>query len=109
MPDAPHGLDREQCLRDARTEAALEIEAFKRAKQEDFAAFEQSVLGSLDARVDEYARETAVQLEEIDRVANEHRGNVVQLLLTTVTTVQPKMHPNALIRQQHQQQQHEQE
>lgn len=106
---APHRPDREQRLRDARTEAALEIEALKRSKQEDFAAFESSVLGSLDARVEEYARETAAELGEIERVASVHRNKVVQLLLATVTAVQPTMHRNAVMRQQHQQEQQGQE
>lgn len=90
---------RVQRLKDARAEAQTEIEALKRAKQEEYEAFERSLLGGLDECVKEYARETEASLEEVKAVAGEKSPEMVKLLLETVNRVEPCPHPNTLIRQ----------
>ena len=91
-------IDRVQRLKDARAEAQKEIETLKRTKQEEYAAYERSVLGSLEGTVQEYTRETQCKLEEIRQIAGEKEGEVVKLLLGTVTKVESHIHRNSSLR-----------
>ncbi|CAJ0633374.1 18394_t:CDS:2 [Entrophospora sp. SA101] len=70
-------------LKAARTEAAKEIEALKEQKNLEFKAFE----AELDA-------ETEIKLESIQMAFKDNKDSVIDKLLSTITTVQPKVHMN---------------
>jgi V-type H+-transporting ATPase subunit G len=91
-----NGLDRVQRLKDARAEAAKEIDAIKAQKQAEFAASQQNDVGSVDASVAKVTQETEQDLVKITQEYASHKAAVIKKLLDQVTTVEPKMHPNAL-------------
>ncbi|PJF19723.1 V-type ATPase, G subunit [Paramicrosporidium saccamoebae] len=86
-----------QCT-DARADAHHEIEALKRSKQTEYTEYERTVMGSLEATVEEYGRETAVALEEIKRVGEQKSAEAAKVLLATVIKVEPQIHRNAALR-----------
>ncbi|KAA1094970.1 H(+)-transporting V1 sector ATPase subunit G [Puccinia graminis f. sp. tritici] len=70
-----HLSDRSQKLKDARGEAAKEIETLKSKREDEFKEFEQ-------------------QIEVIKSEFNKNKAQVVSDLLSKVTDVQPELHRN---------------
>lgn len=85
-------------MKDARNEAQAEIETLKAEKAEEYAAYERAVLGSLEGSVAEYAKETAIRLEEVRRTGEAQLPAVATRLLEAITTVEPRIHVNAQLR-----------
>ncbi|KAG0216108.1 H(+)-transporting V1 sector ATPase subunit G [Mortierella sp. GBA30] len=90
---------RVQRLKDARQEAAKEIEELKAAKNEAFKNFEQEHAGSSDQTSQRVEVETEQKRVEIEAAFAKNREAVLQMLLETVYTVEPKIHPNARLTQ----------
>ncbi|KAG0246044.1 H+-ATPase G subunit-domain-containing protein [Mortierella sp. GBAus27b] len=86
---------RAERLKDARTEAAKEIDKLKAEKDEAFKAFEQEHAGSSDQKTQRVEVETEQKRAEIEDAFAKNRAAVLQKLLDTVYTVEPKIHPNA--------------
>ncbi|KAF9921510.1 H(+)-transporting V1 sector ATPase subunit G [Linnemannia zychae] len=86
---------RTQRLKDARSEAAKEIDELKAAKNEAFKNFEQEHAGSSDQTSQRVEIETEQKRVQIEAEFNKNRGAVLEKLLDTVFTVEPKIHPNA--------------
>ncbi|CAO3574482.1 unnamed protein product [Mortierella alpina] len=86
---------RVQRLKEARTEAAHEIEELKASKQEAFKKFEQEHAGSSDQTSQRVEVETEQKRAEIQAAFDQNRDAVLQKLLETVYTVEPKIHVNA--------------
>ncbi|KAF9547201.1 H(+)-transporting V1 sector ATPase subunit G [Mortierella hygrophila] len=86
---------RVQRLKDARAEAAKEIEELKASKNEAFQNFEQEHAGSSDQTSHRVEVETEQKRVEIEAAFAKNRGAVLHKLLDTVFTVEPKIHPNA--------------
>jgi len=85
---------RTQRLKDARSEAAKEIEAYKTQKEQEFKAYEASHTGntqSVQATVD---KETDVKLRVISQQYEKNKDAVVKKLLDRVTLVKPELHRN---------------
>lgn len=85
-------------MKDARNEAQAEIEALKSEKVEEYTAYERAVMGSLEGAVAEYAKETAIRLEEVQRTGEAQLPVVVSRLLEAITKVEPRMHVDARLR-----------
>ncbi|KAF9961584.1 H(+)-transporting V1 sector ATPase subunit G [Modicella reniformis] len=88
---------RVQRLKDARTEAAKDIDELKAAKNKEFEAFEQQHAGSSDQTSQRVEAETTQKRAEIEDAFAKNREAVLQKLLETVYTVEPKIHRNARI------------
>ncbi|KAA1468854.1 V-type ATPase [Dentipellis sp. KUC8613] len=85
---------RQQRLKDARAEATKEIEAYKRTKEAEFKAFEDSHAGinqEAQAAVD---KDTEVKLQSITDAYLAHKDAVVKKLLDRVVLVKPELHRN---------------
>ncbi|KAF9359551.1 H(+)-transporting V1 sector ATPase subunit G, partial [Mortierella sp. NVP85] len=86
---------RVQRLKDARAEAAKEIEEMKEAKNEAFKAFEQEHAGSSDQTSHRVEVETEQKRADIEADFAKNRAAVLQKLLDVVYTVEPQIHRNA--------------
>ncbi|CAA7267423.1 unnamed protein product [Cyclocybe aegerita] len=85
---------RVQKLKDARAEASKEIEEYKRAKEQEFKAFEDSHAGNTSTTQAALDKETDAKLREIDVVYEKKRDHVVKTLLERAVLVQPELHRN---------------
>ncbi|KAG0338110.1 H(+)-transporting V1 sector ATPase subunit G [Podila humilis] len=88
-------LYRTQRLKDARAEAAKDIEELKASKAEAFKGFEAEHAGSSDQTTQRVEVETEQKRVEIEAAFAKNREAVLQKLLETVFTVEPKIHRNA--------------
>jgi len=88
---------RVQRLKDARTEAAKEIEELKTQKNAEFKDFEADHAGTSDQSFTKLTGETEAKLAAIQTAFDKNKNSVIEKLLTTVTTVEPKVHVNVKI------------
>jgi len=88
---------RVQRLKDARTDAAKEIEELKAQKNTEFRKFETEHAGTSDQSFAKLAAETDAKLATIQIAFEESKNLVIEKLLTTVTAVEPKVHINVKI------------
>ncbi|KAI9034340.1 H+-ATPase G subunit-domain-containing protein [Hyaloraphidium curvatum] len=86
---------RVQRLKDARTEAAKDIEALKAQKQSEFAEFEKQYAGSSDEGVSKVTAETDVQLKTIEETFAKNKGMVLDKIMAQIIKVNPEIHINA--------------
>lgn len=87
--------DRVQRLKDARTEAAKDIESLKALKQSEFQSFEKSYLGSSDESVAKVTADTDVQLKTVEATFAKNKGKVLEKIMEQVVKVNPEVHINA--------------
>ncbi|KAJ1539746.1 H(+)-transporting V1 sector ATPase subunit G, partial [Cladochytrium tenue] len=80
---------RVQRLKDARTEAAKDIEALKLEKNREFANFEQQFAGTSDGGFAKVNEETEKKLVEIQEAYQKNKALVIEKMLAAVTNVQP--------------------
>ncbi|KAK0488763.1 H+-ATPase G subunit-domain-containing protein [Armillaria novae-zelandiae] len=85
---------RVQKLKDARSEASKEIEAYKKAKEEEFKAFEASHAGTTSSAQASIDKETDIKLKSITDSFNANKDQVVKKLLDRVVLVKPELHRN---------------
>ncbi|KDR80508.1 hypothetical protein GALMADRAFT_240799 [Galerina marginata CBS 339.88] len=85
---------RVQKLKDARAEASKEIEEYKKAKEEEFKAFEASHAGTTSTTQAALDKDTDIKLQEIDEIFTKKKTDVVNTLLSRATLVQPELHRN---------------
>ncbi|SJL03525.1 related to vacuolar atp synthase subunit g (vma-10) [Armillaria ostoyae] len=81
-------------LKDARSEASKEIEAYKKAKEEEFKAFEASHAGTTSSAQASIDKETDIKLQSITESFNSNKEQVVKKLLDRVVLVKPELHRN---------------
>ena len=103
-------------LKDARTEATNEIEAYRKAKEQEFTAFQSSVssvpdcpaqlptallqhAGSTQDAQSVIDKETDEKLGHITDAYSTHKDDVLKKLLDRVVLVQPELHRNLQKRQ----------
>jgi V-type H+-transporting ATPase subunit G len=106
-----HPPDRVKRLKDARTEADEEIEAYRKAKDQEFSAFQSSVspvpsaltqllttpfqhAGSTQDAQSIIDKETGEKLGQITHAYSTHKDDVLRKLLDRVVLVQPELHRN---------------
>ncbi|KAJ1498676.1 H(+)-transporting V1 sector ATPase subunit G [Coelomomyces lativittatus] len=81
-------------LKDARKEAEKEISALKQQKLAEYGKFEKEFAGSSDASTNLVNAETETKLTQTQTSFELHQDEVVNILLNTVVTCEPKLHPN---------------
>ncbi|KAI9355416.1 H+-ATPase G subunit-domain-containing protein [Zopfochytrium polystomum] len=86
---------RVQRLKDARAEAAKEIEALKAEKNKEFADFEKQFSGSADDSYGKVNAETDAKLAEIAEVYKKHKALVIEKMIAATVKVEPTVHVNA--------------
>ncbi|KAG6891534.1 hypothetical protein C0992_004392 [Termitomyces sp. T32_za158] len=85
---------RVQRLKDARSEALKEIEAYKQAKESEFRSFESSHAGTTSDAQTAVDKETELKLQAITKSYEQAKDTVVDKLLARVTLVNPELHRN---------------
>ncbi|KAG6857471.1 hypothetical protein H0H87_003538 [Tephrocybe sp. NHM501043] len=85
---------RVQKIKDARSEASKEIEAYKQAKEAEFRAFESSHAGSTSNAQTAVDRDTEIKLKAITQSYEQSKEDVVEKLLARVVLVKPELHRN---------------
>jgi len=85
---------RVQRLKDARLEASKEIEAYKKAKDAEFKAFEASHAGTTFDAQTAVDKETEVKLQTISEAFSQNKDKVVNKLLDRVVLIKPELHRN---------------
>ncbi|KAG6812741.1 hypothetical protein H0H92_000787 [Tricholoma furcatifolium] len=85
---------RVQRLKDARSEASKEIDAYKQAKETEFRAFESSHAGTTSNAQSAVDKETEVKLQAITQSYEHSKDAVVEKLLSRVVLVKPELHRN---------------
>jgi len=85
---------RVQRLKDARLEAQKEIDAYKQAKEAEFAKIEKEKKALIDAEQQRVDKETEVRLVTVKDSFTENKDAVVNKLLERVILVEPKLHRN---------------
>jgi len=81
-------------LKDARTEADGEIEEYRKAKDQEFSAFQSSHVGSTQDAQSVIDKDTEQKLGQITDAYNTHKDDVLGKLLDRVVLVQPELHRN---------------
>ncbi|KNZ46285.1 V-type ATPase, G subunit [Puccinia sorghi] len=87
-------VDRSLKLKEARGEAAKEIDSLKSKREEEFKEFEQQHSGNTDSQQKALEEETKKQIEVIKAEFNKNKTKVVSDLLAKVTDVKPELHQN---------------
>ncbi|KAG8711686.1 H(+)-transporting V1 sector ATPase subunit G [Ceratobasidium sp. 394] len=85
---------RTQKLKDARTEAAKEIEAYKKQKEEEFKSLEGQRAGTTSTAQDAIDKDTEGKIATINDAYAKQKGGVVEKLLDRVVLVKPELHRN---------------
>ncbi|KAI0272577.1 V-type ATPase [Gloeopeniophorella convolvens] len=85
---------RVQRLKDARTEATKDIDDYRKAKEQDFAAFQSSHAGTTQDAQSVVDKETDEKLRGISDAYETHKDDVLKKLLDRVVLVQPELHRN---------------
>jgi len=83
-----------QRLKDARSEAQKEIDAYKQAKEAEFTKIEKEKKTLIDTAQERVDKETATRLITVKDSFAENRDAVVKKLLERVILVEPKLHRN---------------
>ncbi|EIM86714.1 V-type ATPase [Stereum hirsutum FP-91666 SS1] len=85
---------RVQRLKDARSEASKEIEEYRKAKEAEFKAFEESHAGTTQTAQSAVDAETDEKLKEVEGQFESNKDAVVKKLLDRVVLVTPQLHRN---------------
>jgi len=81
-------------VRDARSEAQKEIEAYKKQKENEFKKFEAEHSGA-NAKIEEEAiKEIEQKLKDIEIAREEKDAEVIEDLLSAVIGIKPEPHRN---------------
>jgi len=83
-------------LKEARDEAATEIEQLKRAKQAAHLEYEQNLLNEVETHAEDWTRETEKDLQLVKKLGEEKMEHVVGLVVKSVLRVDPQVHKNHL-------------
>ncbi|CAO3622752.1 unnamed protein product [Mucor hiemalis] len=87
-------VDRVQRLKDARSEAAKEIEELKAQKNSEYQNFVAQHSGQSDQSLGKVDQETETKIEEIREQAAEKKGDAVEKMMKAITVVETKVHEN---------------
>ncbi|PAA94716.1 hypothetical protein BOX15_Mlig012681g3 [Macrostomum lignano] len=81
-------------LKQAKQEAAAEIEAFKLEREREFKAHEARTLGSRTDSEKLVQEETRQRLSELSGSVRQNKEQAIRRLLTLLFDVQPRLHEN---------------
>ncbi|WFD35495.1 triacylglycerol lipase [Malassezia cuniculi] len=85
---------RTQRVKDAQSEANVEIEALKKSRAEELEAFESKFAGTESAIQKEIDNDTQAKLAETERAFAEKHDALVKRLVERVSDVDPQAHKN---------------
>ncbi|ORY77401.1 H+-ATPase G subunit-domain-containing protein [Protomyces lactucae-debilis] len=87
---------RTQRLKDARSEAAKEVDAYKKKKEQEYKDYESENTGSSEDAEKQAEKAIIQQLEEIEKSHKEGKQAIVDNLLASIVKSDPQMHINAI-------------
>ncbi|KAI8997258.1 G subunit of V-type ATPase [Pilobolus umbonatus] len=88
---------RVQKLKDARSEAAKEIEELKAQKNKEYQQFVEQHSGQSDQSLSVVDQDTDVKIEGIRAAATENRQAAIDKMLQAIVKVETKAHENARV------------
>lgn len=89
-----HITGKNQRLKEAKEEAAREIEDYRRQRDQQFQDEQKKFHGSKDDFEQKMKKETEIKLRTIEGEVSEHKEEVIQRLLTMVYDINPELHIN---------------
>ena len=89
-----HITGKNQRLKEAKEEAAREIEDYRRQRDQQFQDEQKKFHGSKDDFEQKMKKETEIKLRTIEGEVSEHKEEVIQRLLTMVYDIKPELHIN---------------
>lgn len=81
-------------VKEARSEAAKEIEAYKKSKDEEFSANEKEHSGDSSNLQSELDENTQKQIDALKSSFGQNKEKVIQELLEKVVEINPELHRN---------------
>ncbi|KAI9469903.1 MAG: G subunit of V-type ATPase [Benjaminiella poitrasii] len=85
---------RVQRLKDARSEAAKEIEELKAQKNIEYQNFVAQHSGESDQSLSKVDQETEAKIQEIREAAEKNKEEAIQKIMKAITNVETKAHEN---------------
>lgn len=86
---------RAERLKAAKSDAQVEIEAYKAKKADELKQFEAQFAGANEQLEKDAQKEAETGLTEITALANQKKDTVVKLLVESVASAKPELHINA--------------
>lgn len=87
-------LYRTQRIKDAKLEAAKEVEALKLSKMKELSEYEKQHAASLEQIISEDEENTKKRIEESKLLFEKSKERVANMLLQAVSNAQPNIHAN---------------
>ena len=82
-------------MKEAKEEAAKEIEEYRRERESHFQEQQQKFAGSKDDFTQKIGEESQDKLHQIETDVRDNKEKVIQRLLDLVYDIQPELHRNA--------------
>ena len=89
-----HLTGKNQRLKEAKEEAAREIEDYRKHREHQFQEEQKKFHGSKDDFQQKMKKETDVKLKTIENEVSEHKEEVILQLLKLVYDIKPELHIN---------------
>ena len=89
-----HPPGKNQRLKEAKEEAAREIEDYRKERDQKFQDDQKKFHGSKDNFQQKMKQETSVKLQKIEQEVSDHKEEVIGQLLKLVYDIKPELHIN---------------
>lgn len=89
-----------QRLKEAKEEAAKEIEEYRKQRDAQFQEKQQKYAGSKDDFAQKMQEETQKRIQQIEVQVNSNKEEVIKRLLDLVYDIKPELHQNIRLQQQ---------
>lgn len=97
MTDFP--TEKAQRLKEAKEEAAKEIEDYRKQRETEFQEKQQKYAGSKDDFAQQMQVETQKKIKEIEKEVEANKEAVIKRLLELVSDITPELHQNIRLHQ----------
>lgn len=87
---------RQEKLKQAKSDAANDINAYRQKKEQELKDFEAKNAGGVDGLEKEAEKKVQAELKEIQEIGKKKEKDVVKLLVDAVTTPVAAVHVNAI-------------
>ena len=94
MPGCHLTTGKNQRLKEAKEEAAREIEDYRKQREQQFQDEQKKFHGSKDDFQQKMKQETELKLKTIEGEVSAHKEEVIQQLLDLVYDIKPELHIN---------------
>lgn len=92
--------EKAQRLKEAKEEAAKEIEEYRKTREVQFQEKQQNYAGSKDDFAQKMQEETKKKIQQIELQVEAHKEVVIKRLLELVSDIKPELHQNIRLQQQ---------